>query len=1041
MKYTVMLLMLFATVMSGKAQQHDWENQYVLQINREPARAGFVPYGKTAGDRTLSLDGLWKFHWCTTPDKRPVDFYKTDYDDSHWVNFPVPGNWEANGYGTPIYVSSGYVFKINPPFVMGEPDKKYTTYVERNPVGSYRHSFTLPSDWNGREVFLHFDGVTSAFYVWINGQKVGYSQGSMEPSEFRITPYLHSGDNQIAVEVYKFSDGSYIEDQDMWRFSGIHRDVYLYTTENIRISDFGVRTLLDADYRDAVLKIDPKLTVYGNQRGEGYSLKAQLYDADGKAVLTSPMTQDAASILNLDHKAAIMNERNPQRGPRKWGWLEAKINNPNKWTAETPYLYTLTLQLVDSLGNVVESADTKVGFRSLEIKDGMFLVNGKQVRLRGVNRHEADPETGKVISKERMLQDVLLMKKGNVNAVRTCHYPNSPYWYELCDKYGIYVLDEADLEEHGLRGTLASDPTWAAAFLDRAERLTMRDRNHPCVVFWSLGNEAGYGFNFAAMSAWIHDFDPTRFVHYEGAQGEDDKDPATVDVISRFYPRTQDEYLNPGMKEDDKERPENARWERLLTIAEKKNDNRPVLTSEYAHAMGNALGNLKEYWDEIYSNRRLLGGFIWEWADEGMYKKRADGKTEIAYGGDFNDYPNSKTFCVKGLVSSDRQPTPKYWDVKKIYAPVAINMVNGRLRFINRNGHLSLDTYKCLWTLMENGKIKAHGELALPQTAPGDTSFVALPSTRFDKKADVQLRVSLVLKNETVWEKAGYEVTADQFSLNDAMTTAFAIDAPKRAGKVSEEKALDWFKNVRFQAFRAPTDNDKGFGNWLAKDWKNNHLDAPDSVSLAPLKAVVQADGSVVVTATQEYRYLKGSIRVVYRYVMYDNGMIDFNAEYIPQGELPELPRLGNLFVMDGSLQHLSWYGRGPWDSYPDRKSSCFIGRWNSMVAEQYVHYPRPQDSGSHEDVAEVRLTDTKGRGWKVVCTDSTFAFSALPYTVNDLSQTAHDCDLVARKNVYLSLDATVLGLGNSSCGPGVLKKYTISKQPHTLHVRFLPIK
>ncbi|MCD8291996.1 MAG: beta-galactosidase, partial [Prevotella sp.] len=594
------------------AQGHDWENQYVLSKNREPARASFVPYLNTIGDMTLSLDGKWKFNWTNTPNEQPDDFYKTDFDDSGWTTFDVPGDWEVNGYGTPIYSSSGYTFKINPPFVMDEPRSTYTTYIERNPTGCYRRTFTLPSDWDGKEVYIYFGSVSSAFYIYVNGKEVGYSQGAMEPAEFRLTPYLHSGENQISLKVLKYSDGTYLEDQDMWRIAGIHRSVYLYSTPDIRIADFGVRTELDDNYDNATLIIDPKLSVIGKQHGEGFKIEAQLFDADDNAVLDTALWQDVVPILNIDHKAKIMNARNPQRGYPAWGWLKADIKSPNKWTAETPYLYTLKLSLVDSMGNVVERAETKVGFRKLEIKDGMFLVNGKQVRFRGVNRHEMDPLNGKVMTEERMLKEIKLLKQCNINAVRTCHYPNNPRWYELCDEYGIYVMDEADIEEHGLRGQLASDPTWVAAFLDRTQRVVIRDRNHPCVVFWSLGNESGWGANFASTSAWIHEYDPTRFVHYEGAQGDDNKDPLSVDVISRFYPRVMDDYLNPGVADNNMERPENARWERLLGIAQKTNDNRPVLTSEYAHAMGNALGNFKEYWDEIYSHPRMLGGFIWE---------------------------------------------------------------------------------------------------------------------------------------------------------------------------------------------------------------------------------------------------------------------------------------------------------------------------------------------------------------------------------------------------------------------------------------------
>ena len=580
--------------------QRDWEDQHILQRNREPARAAFFPYKERPGDRQLSLDGLWRFHWQPTPDGLPAGFSETAFDDSRWALFPVPADWEVCAgqprYGTPIYSSSGYTFRIDPPRVMGEPKPAYTAFVERNPTAIYRRTFTVPAVWQDCEVFLRLGAVGSAFYVWVNGRLVGYSQGAMEPAEFRITSFLLPQPNrqQLTLQVLKYCDGSYLEDQDMWRLAGIHRSVSLFATPKIRLRDVGVRTLLDADYRDARLVIHPELEVTGGQRGEGYRVQAWLYDADGQPVASEtpwPLTADAATMLNLDHRAAIMNDRTPQRGYPKWGWMEAKVENPQKWTAERPYLYTLRLALVDSLGHIVEQMEQRVGFRSVETDTmGRLLVNGVPVRLRGVNRHEMDPERGHVMTEARMLQDILLMKQANINAVRTCHYPNTERWYELCDSLGLYVMDEADIEEHGLRGQLASDPTWAAAWMDRTQRLVIRDRNHPSVIFWSLGNEAGWGPNFAMTAAWIHEYDPTRLVHYEGAQGS--PDPSAVDVISRFYPRTQDEYLNPGVADSNMERPENARWERLLTIA--KQASRPVLTSEYAHAMGNALGNMQE---------------------------------------------------------------------------------------------------------------------------------------------------------------------------------------------------------------------------------------------------------------------------------------------------------------------------------------------------------------------------------------------------------------------------------------------------------------
>lgn len=1017
-----------ALCLNANAQQHDWENQYVLQKNRMPARAAFMPFINDKGDMQLSLNGEWKFNWTKTPDEQPQDFFNTSFDDSGWKAFPVPGDWEMNGFGTPIYSSSGYTFKIDPPFVMKEPKKSYTAYVERNPTGCYRRTFSVPTEWKGKEVFVRFGAVSSAFYLYVNGQEAGYSQGSMEPAEFRITPYLKDGQNQIALKVMKYSDGSYLEDQDMWRIAGIHRGIELYATPKIRIADFGVRTLLDKDYKDAELVIDPKLAVFGSERGTGYRITAMLYDATGKAVTDTALWQPAEPMLNLDKKGKILNQRNPQRGYAPYGWLKTTIKNPYKWDAEHPYLYTLKLALVDSTGNAVERAETKIGFRSVEIKDGMMLVNGKQVRLRGVNRHEMDPETGHVMTEERMIEDIKLLKQCNINAVRTCHYPNTERWYELCDEYGIYLMDETDLEEHGLRGTLASDPTWAAAFIDRTQRMVMRDRNHASVVFWSLGNESGWGPNFAMTSAWIHEYDPTRPVHYEGAQGPDNKDPESVDVISRFYPRVQGEYLNPGVKDNNMERPENARWERLLSIARKTNDNRPVLTSEYAHAMGNALGNFKDYWDEIYSHKRMLGGFIWEWADEGIFKRRSDGKLMVAYGGDFGDVPNLKAFCVKGIVSSDRKPTPKYFEVKQVYAPMALKLNGNKLDVVLRDNMVEMQNYRLLYTITENGKGIKKGEI----------KDLTVPSVKYNSDADVRLNISIQLKNDTKWAKAGFEVKHEQFAINDKLSSAFKPAALKTGRQADVKAAEEWFNAVKPHFYRAPMDNDKGFGNWIAKDWKNNSLDNPEVVTVKPLSSKRNADGTVTVTVTQECRYAKGKITTDYVYTMDASGSVDFKATYTPEGQLPPLPCVGNTFVLDKDMTQLSWYGRGLQDSYVDRLEATSIGRWTSSVAQEYVHYPRPQSSGNHEQTATLSLTTTKGKGYTVTTADGKlFSFSALPYSEKQLSTVAHDCDLQSEDYVYLNIDAAMMGLGNSSCGPGVLTKYSIPQKPYTLKLRF----
>jgi beta-galactosidase len=559
---------------------------------------------------------------------------------------------------------------------------------------------------------------------------------------------------------------------------------------------------------------------------------------------------------------------------------------------------------------VVEQVEQRVGFREIRIAGGQLLINGNSIKIRGVNRHEHDPLRGRVMTEELMVRDLQLMKEANINAVRLAHYPNCPRWYELCDSMGMYVMDEADCETHGLRGTLASTPDWADAFFDRAVRMAERDKNHPCVIFWSLGNESGYGPNHAAMSAWIHEFDPTRPVHYEGAQGL--SDPSTVDVISRFYPRVMEEYLNPGIPEgSDAERAENARWERLLEIARRDGDRctwvgsdggpRPVLTSEYAHCMGNALGNFKEYWDEINSNPRMLGGFIWDWVDQGIM--RGD---SVFYGGDFGDKPNLHAFCMNGIVLSDRTLTPKYFEVQAVYG---------------------------------NGP-KLFAETSLP--APRPSARQGLPS-----------------------------------SLQPLVAS------------------------IRPQVFRAPTDNDKSFGNWLAKDWARCRLDTI----------------TIPMTTEQEGNELTFTF-------------------HIPDS-LPELPRIGIVIELPREYEQLTWYGRGPWDNYPDRKVSCPIGLWRSTVSQQYVHYPRPQDSGNHEDCTYVELRTKRGKRLRIEAVDEAFSFSALPYSAQYIASKTHDYELQEQGKTWLSIDCAVLGLGNSSCGPGVLKKYSIDKtKTHQLRIR-----
>ena len=1048
---TMKKLFIFLTLsmaITASGQRNDWENETVIQKNRLPARAFFIPFAEKTGDREMSLNGTWKFRWAPTPEK---------ILDAPWTTLSVPGNWEVNGFGTPIYSSSGYTFKVAPPFVMQKPKETFTSFTERNPTGEYIRTFSIPDSWgDGGNTFLRFDGVISAFYVYINGKEVGYSQGSNHPSEFDITNFLRKGDNEVRLLVHKYSDGSYLEDQDAWRFGGVHRNVTLFHTPSIRLADFTVRTLsVDKDYRDFTLQINPKIVSLDGSNGEGYTVLAILSDAEGQKV--AELTTDVKEIINLDHKAGVMNEWFPQRGRMKFPRMETLVKDAKPWTAETPYLYTLRISVKDEKGRVVENALQKIGFRQLEIRNGMFLVNGKQVRFRGVNRVEHDPITARFASEERMLQDIRLMKSANINAVRTAHSPACPRWYELCDSLGLYILDEADCENHGVRGEFSSTSAWNVAMMDRVIRLAERDKNHPCVVFWSLGNESGYGANHSAMAGWLHEFDPTRFVHYEGAQGTTEgaltegvapePDPVCVDVISRFYPRVMQEYLNPGMPEgSDKERAENARWEHLLAIAQREwrfkggfldgvLDNRPVLTSEYAHCMGNALGNFKDYWDEIYSNPRMLGGFIWDWVDQGIIR---DGW--VHYGGDFNDKPNLKAFCLNGVVRCDRSVTAKYHEVKHVYAPVQFSRHNSEIYVINRNHHTGLRDFSLSAVLSINGKKQKPVSIDLPEVAPGDSAVVSSLSSLYSaflssngsalssggsakKKGDVRL-------NLIVSKKGGKDVVIEeQFPILGSVLDFLA--SQKSSAKKKKSLAGTPVEIIRASFFRAPTDNDKSFGNWLAKDWQKNNLSAPEIVLLSQREPTENASERV-----EEYRFANGSITVTTVTTLLKDGSVDVVQEYECKGELPELPRMGMQIVLPKSYELLEYYGRGPWDTFPDRWQSCHVGLWQSTVSDEYTHFPVPQDSGNHGECASVLLKQKNGKSFRVNAVDAPFSFSALHYTPQDISAVRHDHELKEGNYTVLSIDCAVLGIGNSSCGPGVLKKYSIDKsKKHRLHV------
>jgi beta-galactosidase len=708
-------------------QVNDWENQQVVGRNKEAAHVTLVPFADVAsalsGERHGSpffklLNGDWKFKFSANPQAAPPDFYQVGYADQDWDTMAVPSNWQMLGYGLPRYLANDYPFdKSNPPFIP----------QETNETGCYRSLFSVPETWHGKQIFINFDGVDSAFYLWINGQMVGYSQDSRLPAEFNITAFVHPGENLLAARVYRFSDGSYLEDQDMWFLSGIFRDVYLYATPAVHLRDFWVQTSLDKDYRDAVLKVRLNLKNYIAQPFSGYRLETALYDASGQRLAGWPVT----AAFSLAGGAETVLE------------IAQPVANPNKWSDEQPYLYTLLLTLKDQAGQVLEVEGSRVGFRQVEVKDGKVLVNGVGILFKGVNRHEFDPDRGHAVTVESMVQDILLMKRFNINSVRTCHYPDDPRWYDLCDEYGLYLIDEANIESHGLWDKFAKDPSWQTAFLERGSRMVERDKNHPSVVIWSMGNESGYGVNHATLAEWMHTHDPTRPVHYESARSE-----PYLDILSVMYPTVKN----------------------LAALGSTPGETRPLIMCEYAHAMGNSPGNLKESWETIELYRRLRGGFVWDWVDQGIRRRSPEGVEYFAYGGDYGDEPSSLTFCLNGMIFPDRSIHPCLWEAKKVYQPVAVRALDlpaGKLQVTNQYFFSSLDGLEVTWKLFTGEKVLQSGRLPALHTPAGQTEVVSVPFKQpvLEPGAEYWLELSFSLPGATAWGEKGHEVAWEQFKM------------------------------------------------------------------------------------------------------------------------------------------------------------------------------------------------------------------------------------------------------------------------------------
>jgi len=1049
--FTIILVCLFVNAISAQ----EWQNQNIVSVNKEPGHCTNIPYNdidkakacdRYQSENYLNLNGKWKFNWAKEPSERPVDFYQTNFDVSGWDEIDVPSNWQMKGYGKPIYANSIYPFKAYPPYVMKTIDTSFTSYIDRNPVGSYRREFEIPAQWKDRKVFIHFNGVKSAFYLWVNGEKVGYSEGSMTPAEFHITPYLKEGKNILAVEVYRWSDGSYLECQDFWRFSGIYRDVYLYSTPKVHLKDFFVRAELDSNYENGLLKIHPKVKIYDGVSIKGFQIEATLFDDDNQTVLEKPITKDLSDFVidfeNLnEYEIREMGHQYYYLSIEpKFGILQKEIPSPKKWTAETPHLYTLVLSLKDEKGKLVETASCRVGFRKIEIKEGQFWINGKSIKLYGVNRHDHDPDHGRHVPLERMIEDIQLMKQHNINTVRTSHYPNHPLWYDLCDQYGMYVIDEANVESHGIMGYFANEPTWYAAFLDRAIRMVERDKNHPSVVMWSLGNEAGCGPNHAAMSGWIKDYDPTRPVHYEGGHGDGFDEP-WVDLVSRMYTPV---------------------WSLIDEFAESE-DPRPFFMCEYAHAMGNAVGNLKEYWETIHSHKKLIGGCIWDWVDQGIRKKTDDGREFFAYGGDFGDVPQEKNFVMNGIVFSDREIPPKLIEVKKVYQKILIepkDLLKGELKIKNRHGFINLSQFNVQWKLEKNGELVQDGKIKPIDLAAGDSTSIKIPydTNQFEEGNEYFLRISFHLQNDSLWAGKGYEVAwqqlqiplksnknkvlkdtnAEKLSVEETdhsmvfSSSNFQVKFDTQSGIMTSliyhgNEMISNQSGPKLNAYRAPTDNDMNlYADWILVDhWKNAGLDHMKNELVDFKHEKIDDHRSKIIVKSNSIAKDGSGFHYTVEYTVCSNGNIHVDNSVVPYGELPQLPKLGIQCHLSESLDQLQWFGRGPHENYSDRKESADVGLWQSTVEEQFVAYPKPQETGNKEDVRQLWLTDSTGNGIRIVA-DSVFSMTALHYTAQDLAAADHPTDLTPRDETILCIDYRQQGLGNSSCGPVCMDQYLI---------------
>jgi beta-galactosidase len=1026
--YLILLVLIAFNSISGIFAQDalPWENPDINGINKEQPHAySFLAEEKGNNPTVQSLNGIWKFKWSPDPKSRPMDFFQESYSTDKWDNILVPGNWELQGFGTPIYVNIAYPFKVDPPRVTSEPEKYFTSYLERNPVGSYCTSFSIPENWNNKQVFLNFGGVQSAFYLWINGNKVGYSENSMSPAEFDITAFIHKGENKLAVEVYKYCDGSYMEDQDIWRLAGIFRDVDLIARPKTFISDFFIKAEPDKSFAYADISVNVKIENRSMLQNSGFQLDAEItgYSKSGNYV-DIPFSQKVPAVIK--GKQVALN-------------LKTILKEARLWSAETPVLYYLTLKLKNNKNEITDKAECYFGVRKIEVKGDVFFINGKAVKLKGINRHEQHPRTGKHMSRQFMIRDMELMKQANINWIRTSHYPDDPLFYELCDKYGFYVMDEANQESHGFgigNKIMGDSPEWKKPHVERAVSLVQRDKNHPCVIFWSLGNEGGKGRNMEAMADTIRKLDPTRLVFSD-----------THREISDLY---DDSYLHP------------VDFKRL---AERIND-KPVIMREYAHVMANSGGNLQEYWDVMYADSSIAGAAIWEWDEHGLPKPKDGSKLRLtthpddfslkdnefwAYGGDFGDIPNDGNFVMRGLVSSDRKPYPHYFEVQKVYQPVVFKLLNNKnitINVTNRFDFLPLSNFDYEYEYTLNGKPLQRGTFRCDNILPGKSSDIPLPSplAADTTTSEVCLNIYARLKTATLWAEDGFCIAREQFvikpfvssgiipsgktiSVNEsagqielkAGTMSFTLDK-KNGSLISWKANQQELLNGQLEPYfwKTPNDNQKqaGYVKELGK-WKT-------AAENRVIKKVEMSKQDNLISVKFEMNLPTINADYTLNYQLNGEGKLQVEASYKPLCDtIPLLPKFGMRVRVPESFSTIDWYGRGPYENYPDRKTASLIGLYNSKLTNFITPYPASQDNANRCDVRWFGMgaqnkSVIKITGMQPLC------FRAWPYTEEDLENSRHDYQLPLRDFINLNIDLNIHGVGgDDTWGAKTMDKYT----------------